>query len=50
MIGKITIRKSFKGCLLYCLNDKLQNRNQNDVMKDRAEVLLLINALETRRN
>lgn len=40
MIGKITIGKSFKGCLLYCLNDKLQNRNQSDVMKDRAEVLL----------
>jgi hypothetical protein len=40
MIGKITIGKSFKGCLLYCLNDKLPNQNIGDVMKDRAEVLL----------
>jgi Relaxase/Mobilisation nuclease domain len=40
MIGKITIGKSFKGCLLYCLNDKLPNQNLGDVMKDRAEVLL----------
>jgi ribosomal protein L31E len=40
MIGKITIGKSFKGCLMYCLNDKLPNQNQGDVMKDRAEVLL----------
>ena len=23
MIGKITIGKSLRGCLLYCLNDKL---------------------------
>jgi Relaxase/Mobilisation nuclease domain len=40
MIGKITIGKSFKGCLLYCLNDKLPDQNLGDVMKDRAEVLL----------
>jgi hypothetical protein len=40
MIGKITIGKSFKGCLLYCLNDKLQDKNQDEVMKDRAEILL----------
>jgi|SRR5665647_442837 len=40
MIGKITIGKSFKGCLLYCLNDKLQDQKQEQVMKDRAEVLL----------
>ena len=40
MIGKISIGKSFKGCLLYCLNDKLQGKNPKEVMKDRAEVLL----------
>ena len=40
MIGKITIGKSFKGCLLYCLNDKLQDKNPEEVMKDRAKVLL----------
>jgi ribosomal protein L31E len=40
MIGKINIGKSFKGCLMYCLNDKLPNLNQNYVMKDRVEVLL----------
>jgi hypothetical protein len=40
MIGKITIGKSFKGCLLYCLNDKVQNQKKWQVMKGRAEVLL----------
>lgn len=40
MIGKITIGKSFKGCLLYCLNDKLQDPKTEQVMKDRAEILL----------
>ena len=40
MIGKITIGKSFKGCLLYCLNDKLQDQKKEQVMKDRAEILL----------
>jgi Relaxase/Mobilisation nuclease domain len=40
MIGKITIGKSFKGCLLYCLNDKLQDKNKEEVMRDRAAVLL----------
>ena len=40
MIGKVTIGKSFKGCLLYCLNDKLQDENKEEIMKDRAEVLL----------
>ena len=28
MIGKITIGKSFRGCILYCLNDKIQRTNQ----------------------
>ena len=40
MIGKITIGKSFKGCILYCLNDKIQDQKQEQVMKDRAEILL----------
>ncbi len=40
MIGKITIGKSFKGCLSYCLNDKVQSQKQAQVMKDRAEILL----------
>lgn len=37
MIGKIMIGKSFRGCLLYCLNDKLEQQNLNT--KNRAEVL-----------
>src|SRR5689334_18982679 len=40
MIGKITIGKSFRGCLLYCLNDKRPELKNMAVMKDRAEVLL----------
>ncbi len=40
MIGKITIGKSFRGCILYCLNDKLQQPDQEKIMKDRAEILL----------
>ena len=40
MIGKITIGKSFRGCLAYCLNDKSKTLPQEEIMKDRAEVLL----------
>ncbi len=40
MIGKITIGKSFRGCILYCLNDKTQRLNQEQVMKNRSEILL----------
>ena len=40
MIGKITIGKSFRGCLLYCLNDKLGGQNQQEGMKERSEVLM----------
>src|SRR3954451_3181247 len=40
MIGKITVGKSFRAILNYCLNDKVQEHNQQLVMKDRAEVLL----------
>lgn len=39
MIGKISIGKSFRGCLAYCLNDKIQEQNK-DAIKNRAEVLL----------
>lgn len=39
MIGKITVGKSFGGCLLYCLNDKKQEPENVPVMKDRAEVI-----------
>ncbi len=40
MIGKITVGKSFRGCIAYCLNDKIQKQDQGQVMKDRAEVLM----------
>ena len=40
MIGKITVGKSFRGCLLYCLNDKRQEQSHEQVMKNRAELLL----------
>ncbi|HZH95101.1 MAG TPA: relaxase/mobilization nuclease domain-containing protein [Flavisolibacter sp.] len=39
MIGKFMIGKSFRGCLLYCLNDKLET-GQQPTIKDRADVLL----------
>jgi Relaxase/Mobilisation nuclease domain len=40
MIGKITVGKSFKGCLNYCLNDKpAQGQDHEAILKDRAEVL-----------
>src|SRR5450432_1547283 len=41
MIGKISIGKSFKGCINYCLNDKTINkRNEEKLFKDRAEIIL----------
>ena len=39
MIGKVMTGKAFRGCLLYCLNDKRQEKNSDAEMKDRAEVL-----------
>ncbi len=39
MIGKITIGKSFKECIAYCLNDKIKEQNK-DGLKNRAEVLM----------
>ena len=40
MIGKITIGKSFRGCLLYCLNDKQKLHKDGVVFKNRAEILM----------
>ena len=40
MIGKITTGRSFRGCLLYCLNDKQQMHKDEVVFKNRAEVLM----------
>lgn len=40
MIGKITIGKSFAGCIKYCLEDKIKRQNQEPVFKNRAEVLM----------
>ena len=41
MIGKIVTGKSFRGCLQYCLHDKVADEKKNElVMKDRAEVIL----------
>jgi len=39
MIGKVTTGKSFSGCLMYCLNDKVQHET-GLVIKDRAEILM----------
>jgi len=42
MIGKVMTGKSFNGCISYCLENKIQTR-QNDtglLQKDRAEVLM----------
>ncbi|MDQ2720450.1 MAG: relaxase/mobilization nuclease domain-containing protein [Bacteroidota bacterium] len=40
MIGKITIGKSFGGCILYCLNDKVQRSDEAENLKNRSEILL----------
>jgi hypothetical protein len=40
MIGKITLGKSFRGCILYCLNDKKQEPGKELVMQGRAEVIM----------
>lgn len=41
MIGKIITGKSFRGCLQYCLHDKIADEKKNElVMKDRAEIIL----------
>jgi hypothetical protein len=40
MIGKITTGKSFRGCILYCLNDKKQEPGKELVMQSRAELIM----------
>ena len=41
MIGKIMTGGSFRGCLLYCLQDKIADEKKNEpVIQDRAEVIL----------
>jgi hypothetical protein len=41
MIGKIMTGKSFRGCLQYCLHDKIADEKKNEqVMQNRAEVIL----------
>jgi relaxase-like protein len=40
VIGKITTGKSFKGCILYCLNDKKQQPGKEQVMQGRAEIIM----------
>ena len=39
MIGKITVGKSFRGCLMYCLNDKRKQHPDEQVFKNRAEII-----------
>ncbi len=39
MIGKITIGKSFRGCLMYCLNDKRKQFPDEVIFKNRAEII-----------
>ncbi len=39
MIGKVTIGKSFRGCLLYCLNDKRKQHPDEEIFKNRAEII-----------
>ena len=39
MIGKITIGKSFRGCLMYCLNDKRKQHPDEVIFKNRAEII-----------
>lgn len=39
MIGKISIGKSFRGCILYCMSDKKQQMNESSAMINRADIL-----------
>lgn len=39
MIGKIMIGKSFRGCISYCLEDKLQRQASELLKKNRADIL-----------
>jgi len=39
MIGKISMGKSFRGCILYCMQDKKQEEGEKLVMSNRSELL-----------
>src|SRR5690242_10575366 len=39
MVGKITLGKSFRGCLMYCFNDKRKQYPDEVIFKNRAEVI-----------
>lgn len=39
MIGKISIGKSFRGCISYCLEDKTPEWDGQPLLKNRAEIL-----------
>ncbi len=39
MIGKITLGKSFRGCLMYCFNDKRKQHPDEVIFKNRAEII-----------
>ncbi len=40
MIGKISMGKSFRGCISYCLEDKKQEQSQEALFKNRAELIV----------
>jgi len=40
MIGKISMGKSFRGCISYCLEDKKQEQSQETLFKNRAELIV----------
>lgn len=40
MIGKISMGRSFRGCISYCLEDKKQEYSQEIVFKNRAELIV----------
>ena len=39
MIGKISMARSFRACISYCLNDKIPKQSQEIAFKNRAEVI-----------
>ena len=39
MIGKISVGKSFRGCISYCLEDKKLEMDEEPTLKNRAEIL-----------
>ena len=39
MIGKISMGKSFRGCILYCMQDKKQDEEEKPVILNRAKLL-----------